>query len=414
MTLGRVITLAWCLTVAGACGTTSGPATGPPARVTADVGAEATTRSTSTTGTRYDTAPPTPAPARRFTLAFTGDLLLHQRVNDTAAANAADDPGIDYDYTSLLAPIAPLVGEVDRAVCHLEVPLSADNTRLRPYPRFRVPGDIARDLAAIGYDACTTASNHVLDQGPEGVAETLGVLDSAGLAHTGSARTATEADQQVWFDLAGVSVAQLSYSYGFNGFTVPVRSPWLANPMTEERILGDAATARRQGAGYVVVSLHWGEEYQRGPSRQQRELGTRLLASGSVDLVVGHHAHVVQPIDRVDGKWLVYGLGNLLSGYTSPIRRDELLVQATVTEQPDGAFATNLRVVPLYLDRPTSVVYPSPADLRPPGLDPDLQAELDASLARVVTVLQAGTGWPDLTFDRPDQSRSPAAPSPDR
>lgn len=368
----------------------SGPAataTSAPTRTTATDG------SVPGSGAASSTAPP----ARSFTMAFTGDLLLHSRVNAVARANAADDPGLSYDYGSLLAPIAPLVEAADWAVCHLEVPLSADDTRLSPYPTFRVPGDIARAVRTIGYDACTTASNHVLDQGADGVAETLAVLDTAGLAHTGSARSPQEA-QPMWLDLGGIRVAHLAYAYGFNGFTVPSRSPWLANLLDESRILADADAARRQGAEYVVVSLHWGEQYQHEPNRQQQELGPRLLASPSIDLVVGHHAHVVQPIDRLGGKWLVYGLGNLLSASTSRVRRDELLIEVTVTGQAGGVFRTDLRAVPLYLDGVTLVVYPSPLTLRPPDLDAGLRAELDASLARVRAVLETGSGWGELTL----------------
>ena len=358
------------------------------------------------------TSPTTPAPVpRTLTLLFTGDLLLHQRVNAAAAANAADDPGRDYDYASLLAPIAPLVQAADWAVCHVEVPLSADNTRLHPYPTFRVPGDIARDAAATGYDACTTASNHVLDQGPAGLVETLDVLDTAGLAHTGSARSAEEARQQVWVDVAGVRMAHLAYAYGFNGFAVPRELPWLANLIDEQTILADAAAVRQEGAEVVVVSLHWGEQYQSAPNRQQRELGPRLLASPDVDLVIGHHAHVVQPIDRMDGEWLVYGLGNLLSAQPDAVRRDELLVEVTVTVAGDGGVSSELRVLPLYLDLGSLVVHPSSPALQPPDLDAGLRAELDASEARVRSVLETGTGWGWLTFGPDPANPDPATAS---
>ena len=333
---------------------------------------------------------------RSFTMAFTGDLLLHTRVNTTAAANAADDQFRDYDYESLLAPIAPLVAEVDWAVCHLEVNLSADNTRLHPYPVFRAPGDVAHDMRRVGYDSCTTASNHILDHGARGVAETLGVLDDADLRHTGSARNNDESFDNIWIETAGVTVANLSYAYGFNGFTVPSDMPWLANRIDEDRILADAARARAGGAEYVVLSLHWGEQYQHTPNRQQRELGPRLLASPDIDLIIGHHAHTVQPIDRIDGEWLVYGLGNLLSASTQAIRRDELMVQVTATEGADGTFTTELRAIPLHLDPRTMTVHRSDPRTRPPDIDQRLEAELDASWARVTAVLERGTGWPDL------------------
>lgn len=413
MRVWRAVTVAGGLVLAACAGpitSATGPSTTAAGRP-ADSAAPARPATTAATTPPLPTAT-APAPrARTVTLAFTGDLLLHQRVNAAAAANAADDPGRDYDYASLLAPIAPLVRAADWAVCHVEVPPSADNTRLHPYPTFRVPGDIARDAAATGYDSCTTASNHVLDQGPDGLVETLGVLDAAGLEHTGSARSADEARQQVWLDVAGARIAHLAYAYGFNGFVVPSGLPWLANLIDEGTMLADAAAVREQGAEVVVVSLHWGEQYQSTPNRQQLDLGPRLLASPDVDLVIGHHAHVVQPIDRIDGEWLVYGLGNLLSAQPSPVRRDELLVEVTITVAGDGGLTTGLRAVPLYLDLGSLVVYPSSPALRPPDLGAGLQAELDASQARVRSVLETGTGWGSLTFG-PDPAAPPPAPLP--
>ncbi len=364
----------------------------------ATIGSDAADRPTSSgppSTVPRTTGPPATVPPRSFTLAFTGDLLLHERVNALAAANAVDEPDRRYDYRPMMAALEPLVAGADWAVCHLEVNLSADNSRLRPYPRFRAPGDIAGDVRDIGYDSCSTASNHSLDHGPEGVTETLEVLDRAGLAHSGTARSEEEAADSIWIEVGDAAVAHLSYTYWFNGFTVPADTPWLSNQIDESRILADAADARGAGADYVVVSLHWGEQYDSEPNAQQRDLGPRLLASDDIDLIVGHHAHVVQPIERIDGEWLVYGLGNLLSAYREAARRDQLLVVATVTEDVDGRFATELRAVPLYLEGTTLTIHRTDPAARA-DVSPELEAELDASWARVRAVLEGGTGWNDL------------------
>jgi poly-gamma-glutamate synthesis protein (capsule biosynthesis protein) len=356
--------------------------------------------------------PPDRPEARSFTLAFTGDLLLHQRVTAAAASAAAaiDDPGRHYDYRPLMEPIRPWIEGVDWAVCHMEVNLSADGQRLSPYPVFRAPGQIAFDAADLGYDACSTASNHTLDHGVDGVVETLGVLDDAGLRFTGSARSEAEAETSIWYDIGGVRLAHLSYAYWFNGFALPEGAPWTANEIDEERILADASRARTEGAEYVLVSLHWGEQYQNEPSTQQRDLGPRLLASPDIDLIIGHHAHVVQPIDRIDGEWLVYGLGNLLANGSRAIEADELLVTVSVTETGGGSgrFATDLEVVPLFIDRSVMVVRPSSPDQRPLGLTEATAAELDASWNRVLDVLRTGTAWPDLAERWPDRAEDPA------
>lgn len=347
--------------------------------------------------TTSSTAVARPEP-RVFTMAFTGDLLLHNRVTAIAAAHGERRPGRDYDYRPLLGRIAPWIRGADWAVCHLEVNLSADNTRLAPYPVFRSPGRIAFDARDLGYDSCSVASNHILDHGADGLTETLGVLDGAGLASTGAARTAEEAAEQIWLDIGEVRVAHLSYTYGLNGRVVPADRPWLTNVIDEERILADAASARKAGAEFVVLSLHWGEQYTNELNYQQRELGPRLLGSPAIDLIVGHHAHVVQPIDLIDGEWVVYGLGNLLADSAQAVRRDELLVVATVTERATGGFETALRAVPLHVDADTLAVHPSNPAHRESSTARGLAAELDESWDRVLTVLEQGTGWDRLSI----------------
>ena len=335
---------------------------------------------------------PQPEP-RTFSLAFTGDFLLHNRVNNTAAQHAVEDPTREYDYRPLLRPIQPYIEGVDWAVCHMEVNLSSDGTRIHPYPVFRSPGEIAFDAADLGYDSCTTASNHTLDHGVDGVAESLEVMHDANLHTTGSARSEVEKNTQKWVEINGVRVAHLSYTYGFNGFTVPSDSPWASNLLDKETILNEARAARVQGAEFIILSVHWGNEYDQTPNSQQSSLGPELLASADIDLVVSHHAHVMQPIEYIDGEWLVYGLGNLLANYKQTVRRDELLVQATVTEQSDGTFSAELAPVPLHVEWDTLTVYPSDPQNRPDGLSEALTAELDASWDRVQTILANGSGF---------------------
>lgn len=350
----------------------------------------ASSTTTTTEATTTTTAP------RSFTLAFTGDVLIHSRVWEMAAGHAEGGDRA-FDFGPMLEPLRPFVEAVDWAVCHLEVPLSADGTGLSSYPAFRAPGDVAHDLAAAGYDACSTASNHTLDAGVDGALETLSVLEAAGLRATGTARSAEEEWDGRWYQIGGARFAHLSYSYGFNGFRPPVDAPWLVRAIDEELILADAARARAEGAELVILSLHWGEEYRHEPDEQQRTLGPRLLASPDVDLIVGHHAHVVQPIERINGEWLVYGVGNLLHNMTQPVRRDELLVQVRVAEQPGGPLQVEeVAVVPLHVDGATLEVLPAGPALRPPDVPPALAEELDASWARTLSVLERGSGYPDL------------------
>jgi poly-gamma-glutamate capsule biosynthesis protein CapA/YwtB (metallophosphatase superfamily) len=284
---------------------------------------------------------PSPQP-RSFTLVATGDVLLHEPLWEQAQRDAAVTGRGPLDFEPQLAAIRPLVEAADVAVCHLETPLAPASGPYEGYPTFSGPPQILPALAATGYDACTTASNHTFDQGADGVDRTLDALDGAGLAHAGSARSPEEAGRTTIIDIPAetgpVRMALLSYTYGFNGVPYPNGDTWRANLLDEERILADAGRARQQGAEAIVVALHWGTEFDQEPNAAQLDLGPRLLASPDIDLILGHHAHVVQPIEHVGGEWVVYGLGNLVAAHATPGQplREGLLVRFGFAEQPDG------------------------------------------------------------------------------
>jgi poly-gamma-glutamate capsule biosynthesis protein CapA/YwtB (metallophosphatase superfamily) len=280
----------------------------------------------------------TAPPPRSFTLVAAGDVLLHSQLWRQAEADAAAEGRAGYDFGPLLSGVAPTVSAADLAICHLETPVAPAGGPYSSYPSFSVPPEIAPALAATGFDACTTASNHTYDRGADGIDRTLAALDAAGVAHAGSARSPVEAGTTTLLHARGATVALLSYAYGFNGIPAANREGWRSNPIDEGRILADAATARRRGADVVVVALHWGTEYQHEPNDQQLALAPRLIGSPDIDLLLGHHAHVVQPVESIGGEWIVYGMGNMVAyqGSLGPTREEGLLVRFTFTEAPTG------------------------------------------------------------------------------
>jgi poly-gamma-glutamate capsule biosynthesis protein CapA/YwtB (metallophosphatase superfamily) len=307
------------------------------------------------TETPTPTPTPTPEP-RTFTLVGTGDVLLHERLWRQAERDAAETGNGVLDFTPQLANIAPIVSDADLAICHLEVPLAPADGPYEGYPTFSGPPQVVSALDATGYDACSTASNHTFDQGAGGVTRTLDALDAAGIAHAGSARTPSEAEQTTMVDVetteGPVKVGLLSYTYGFNGIPYPASETFWANEINEQQILADAATARQRGAEVVVVALHWGTEYDHDPNSQQAEVAPRLIGAPDIDLLLGHHAHVVQPIENIGGKWVVYGMGNLMANHAEPQgpKSEGLLTRFIFTEDlSTGRFAvTTAEYLPLY------------------------------------------------------------------
>ncbi|NNC79727.1 MAG: CapA family protein [Acidimicrobiales bacterium] len=350
---------------------------------------EATTTTPPTTTTAAPTTT-TPPPLRTATLAFTGDTLAHRGVVRQAKAYAADSE-LDYDFAPMYRLVEPYLSAADVAICHLETPLSIDNRNLSGYPVFNVPHELADGLAAAGYDGCSTASNHSLDRRPSGVFDTIDVLEGAGLQQTGMFRSAEERAEPTIYDAAGIAVAHLSYSYGFNGFTEPGDKPWLVNEIDIDQITADAAAARASGAEYVVVSLHWGIEYRIAPSSEQLEVGPAVLEIDDVDVIIGHHAHVVQPVGKVDDKFVVYGLGNFLSNQSAnccvAASQDGVIVQVHIQERraaeaTDPGFRTWLSYVPTWVDRDDFTIVPVVEALEDEELSDGRQATLEKSRAR--------------------------------
>ncbi|MEX2980442.1 CapA family protein [Streptomyces sp. C36] len=253
-----------------------------------------------------------------FTLVATGDVLPH----DSVIRQAREDgrrSGTGYDFRPMLAGVQPVVAAADVAICHMETVYGDEQGPFSGYPAFVSPPHVARALRETGYDSCSTASNHTLDAGGTGVRRTLDAMDAVGLRHTGSARSAAEGTRVNLLRAGPAKVAQLSYTYATNGIPVPEGRPWTVNLIDADRILADARAARKAGADVVAVSLHWGTEWQQEPDEQQLTLARRLTAATTggrpdVDLILGTHNHVPQAYEKVNGTWVVYGMGDQLAG----------------------------------------------------------------------------------------------------
>ncbi|MFP3966639.1 CapA family protein, partial [Actinomadura fulvescens] len=325
-----------------------------------------------------------------FTLVASGDVLLHDAVSRQAGA----DGGGRRDYRAIMAAIKPVVAGADLALCHLETPLAPPSGPFTGYPDFSVPQEIVPALADAGYDSCSTASNHTLDNGAEGVARTLGALDRNGIRHAGSARSPAEAATPTILRANGVPVAQLSYTYGFNGRRLPMGKPWIANQISTARILADARRARDAGAKVVVVSMHWGAEYEHEPTGGQVELARTLLASRAIDLIVGHHVHVVQPFGQAtNGKWVAYGLGNLVAAHQGPAagaRYEGMIARFTFAPSGRRWRATGAELVPTFIDRgPPYRLVNVTAALADPALDAARRTRLAAVAQRTYRIARS-------------------------
>ncbi len=310
------------------------------------------------------TATVSPAPDS-FTLVATGDVLVHQ---GGVLTQGAWQPDGSTDFSEVFAPVAGLIGDADVAICHLETPLATDGGPYRGYPSFAVQPEIVDALDGAGYDLCSTASNHSLDDGFDGLTRTLDALETAGIGHAGTYRSERASRQPTLVEVGSVTVGHIAATFGLNGVPLPPGRGWavdVADLPGVDGILTAAARARAAGADVIVASLHCCLEYDNDPTGTQVAAVRALLASPDVDLVLGHHAHVVQPFERIGGEWVAYGLGNHLAehstrGYPT---EDSVAARFTFTRGADGRFTVSkAEAVPLRIEIGNGGVRIVPAD----------------------------------------------------
>jgi poly-gamma-glutamate capsule biosynthesis protein CapA/YwtB (metallophosphatase superfamily) len=287
---------------------------------------------------------------RRVTVVMSGDLLWHNLVWESAHQDAVRR-GLHqrYDFDSMFAAMKPVVQGADLAICHEEVPFASDDEHLSNYPVFAAPPEIARWIGSMGWDACTTDSNHSIDQGYDGLVRTADLLERAGVRHVGTFRTPAERRKPVILTTRqGVRVGIVGGTYSLNGFTLPADQRWAVSMWDARNLIAQARAAKAAGADIVLVQYHGGDEYSRLPNAQQVALVRRLTASPAVDLVFAEHAHVVQPITRVNGKWVVYGMGNMVaqSDPRYPRAYEGITVRFTFREARHGFQVSRAEYIP--------------------------------------------------------------------
>jgi poly-gamma-glutamate synthesis protein (capsule biosynthesis protein) len=324
----------------------------------------------------------------RFTVVASGDVLIHKAVYDRAREYGRAS-GKAFDFRPMFKPIRPIVSKADVAICHLEVPLDAPGP-LSSYPVFNAPRQVARGIRYAGFDKCSTASNHAYDQGTPGIHSTIDSLHDRRLRHEGTARTRKSGRRAAMYNVGGVKVGHVSFTYGLNGFALPEGKSWLANVIDADEIIRQARGARRRGADFVIASLHWGNEYQRAPSSFQTELARRLMKSGSVNVILGHHAHVVQGITTVRRRFVVYGMGNFISAQYSPVDTQDGLIVKLVVEKVFGRWkVVRVRFTPTWVERGTYRILPVARTYNKAGTSEYLKSVLKASWSRTLAAVRS-------------------------
>lgn len=268
-------------------------------------------------------------PPIEITLAAVGDIMVHG-----PQLQAQYDPNTgEYDFTNNFKHVEDYLHEADLAICNLETTLAGHERGYSSYPRFNTPDALADALKQAGFHLISTANNHTLDTGIKGMLRTIDALQDRGLEVIGT-RKGENIENYIIKDVKGINIGLTAYTYespmlgdqrSLNGLPIPQESRNLINSFSYEKLDEDLinleATLDKMkdaGAELIVLCIHWGEEYQRPVNDYQRYIAQRLGNYG-VDIILGSHPHVLQPIELIEtsgeqGKTVVaYSMGNFLS-----------------------------------------------------------------------------------------------------
>lgn len=309
--------------------------------------------------------PEPPEPARptgktMLRISAVGDIMMHLPQVESAALS---DGG--FNFKPVFEHIKSYIESADLALGNIETTISTPEKGFYGYPRFRSPKEVIEALKYAGFDVITTSNNHILDGFEFGLEHTLNTLDDFDLMHTGASRTPEERESLLIIDKNGIKVAVLAYTYGTNGMEAAVnkdRLQYMVIYLHEtERILNDVKRARELGAEIVIACLHWGAEYQREPNSYQEEMAEKLIRAG-VDIILGSHPHVLQPIVKktVTGEGseqreglVVFSMGNFVSNQRKRFRDSGMIVNVTIVKDYDlgEVYIDEVTYVPTWVHR---------------------------------------------------------------
>jgi len=251
---------------------------------------------------------PPPIITNTLTLVAAGDNLFHETIIDSSLKNGV------YDFTPVYSEIKSIIEKADLAFINQETVMGGAKFGYSGYPAFNTPQSLAKTIADTGFDIVNQANNHAMDMGKTGLIATLDLWDTIEGITVIGARKAGDSARIITKN--NISLGFLSYTYGLNGIALPADNPNLVSLINKNKMETEI-DALRPLCDFLIVSIHWGDEYKTEPGKTQTDLAL-FMAEHGVDLIIGHHPHVLQKAQTItleDGRktFCIYSLGNFVS-----------------------------------------------------------------------------------------------------
>jgi poly-gamma-glutamate capsule biosynthesis protein CapA/YwtB (metallophosphatase superfamily) len=280
------------------------------------------------------------------TLTAVGDILIHSLVYNAAKT------GNGYDFTPMFSEVKPYLEAADITIANQETMIGGQEFGLSTYPRFNSPYEVATALKDSGIDIVSIANNHTFDRGEQAILNATNFYNKLDMPYTGAYNSPEDQSIIRTIQKNGITFSFLAYTYGTNGIPVPKDKHYMVNLLDVTKIAQDIKRANEE-SDVVVVSLHFGNEYQRMPSEEQRQIAKEVVNHGA-DIIIGHHPHVLQPMEWIkadDGRkaFVIYSLGNFLSSQKSIYREIGGILTLTVHKNSNG------REMEINIENPTFI-----------------------------------------------------------
>ena len=266
-----------------------------------------------------------------FKIVMVGDALIHYGLY----ADAKKSDG-SYDFKPMLSNLKPIISKYDLAYYNQETILGGTEMGLDSYPCFNSPQEVGDAFIDAGFDIVSLATNHTMDKGEKGVLRSVAYWKKhPEIITSGQWSSQEERDKVRIYEKNNIKYAFFSYTMWNNGLPTPYGKDYLNNEYSQEKAKADIEKVRDQ-VDVVMVAMHWGTEYSLGVSYEQ-DRETKFLSELGVDIIIGAHPHVVEPVEYVNnGKTLViYSLGNVISDQDGTERLTGLMMEATVKKHVD-------------------------------------------------------------------------------
>ena len=295
-----------------------------------------------------------------FNLSAIGDVMCH----NTQYMDAYNKDTGEYDFSYVFEDIEYYIKNSNITVANLETTFAGEERGYSNYPRFNSPDALAYNLKKLGVDVLSTAGNHSLDTGFDGLSRTIDVLNNADISHVGTYKTQEDRDTILFKYVKGIKIAFLNYTYGTNGIPIPSDKPYCVNLIDKDLIKSDIEKAKSQDADIIVACMHWGTEYKTVSNSTQNELADFLFQNG-VNIILGTHPHVLQQMEKrtvtlEDGTtqdgFVIYSLGNFISGQNAENTRTSIILNLQITKHTDDTVTIDdVNYIPIYMYRDSSL-----------------------------------------------------------